>query len=137
MQFAKASVVFDPLVEHYAASETQVGWIVSSVGIVGMVLGATAGLVVAALGARPALLAALALAAVLSLAEATLPPLPVFLALRAIEGASHLTIVVAAPTCLGAVVAPRERALALALVFASTVGGRHEHLAGGSGFSVF
>ena len=115
LQFAKASVVFDPLVEHYAASETQVGWIVSSVGIVGMVLGATAGLVVAALGARPALLAALALAAVLSLAEATLPPLPVFLALRAIEGASHLTIVVAAPTCLGAVVAPRERALALGL----------------------
>ncbi len=44
-----------------------------------------------------------------------LPPAEWFIALRAAEGAAHLGIVVAAPTCLIGLAAPRDRPLALGL----------------------
>jgi hypothetical protein len=47
--------------------------------------------------------------------EALLPPLPIMLALRALEGASHLAIVVAAPTLIALLSAPRHRGLTLTL----------------------
>ena len=115
MQFAKTSVVYDTLAQHYAAGPALAGWFVSAVGIVGVLFGATAGLIVARIGARPALLGALFAGAAISLIEATLPPVPVFLGLRGIEGAAHLAIVVAAPTLMTGLAAPRVRPLALGL----------------------
>ena len=66
-------------------------------------------------GSRATLIFALAAGAEISLVEATLPQFGLFLGLRALEGVSHLAIVVAAPTCLTGLAAPRERPLALGL----------------------
>jgi len=115
LQFAKASVVFDALAEHYAAGPALAGWFVSAVGLVGVVFGATAGLVVARLGSRRTLIGALTAAASIAFAEGFLPPIPAFLALRGIEGAAHLAIVVAAPTALLAATTPENRGVALGL----------------------
>lgn len=77
--------------------------------------GATSGLLVARWGARRCLIGALCLATALALYEATLPPLPSFLAARGLEGATHLALVVAAPTSLPALTAPRRHAIVLSL----------------------
>ena len=60
LQFAKVSVLFDALKTHYAAGATLTGWFVSAVGLVGIVFGATAGLIVARIGFRQTLIFALA-----------------------------------------------------------------------------
>jgi len=115
LQFAKASVVFDALSEHYQAGPALAGWFVSAVGLVGVVFGATAGLVVARLGSRKTLIGALAAGALIAFAEGFLPPIPAFLALRGVEGAAHLAIVVAAPSALLAATTPSNRGVALGL----------------------
>ncbi len=115
LQFAKVSVLFDALAAHYRTTPATIGWFVSAVGLVGIVFGATAGLIVARVGFRLTLIVALASGAVISLIEAALPPAPLFIALRAAEGGAHLAIVVAAPTCLAGLAAPRARPLALGL----------------------
>ena len=115
LQFAKASVAFDALAAHYGASPTLAGWLLSTVGVVGVVFGASAGLVVERFGFRRSLVLGLAAAAALSGFETLLPPVPLFLAARALEGASHLAIIVAAPSCLVHVVAPGRRAIVIGL----------------------
>ena len=115
LQFAKASVAFDALAAHYGASPTLAGWLLSTVGIVGVVFGASAGLVVERIGFRRSLVLGLAAAAALSGFETLLPPVPLFLAARALEGASHLAIIVAAPSCLVHVVAPGRRTIVIGL----------------------
>ena len=115
LQFAKASVAFDALAAHYGASPTLAGWLLSTVGVVGVVFGASAGLVVERVGFRRSLVLGLAAAAALSAFETLLPPVPLFLAARALEGASHLAIIVAAPSCLVHVVAPGRRTIVIGL----------------------
>ena len=115
LQFAKASVAFDALAAHYGASPTLAGWLLSTVGVVGAVFGASAGLVVERIGFRRSLVLGLAAAAALSGFETLLPPVPLFLAARALEGASHLAIIVAAPSCLVHVVAPGRRTIVIGL----------------------
>jgi MFS family permease len=115
LQFAKASVAFDALAAHYGASPTLAGWLLSTVGIVGVIFGASAGLVVERIGFRRSLVLGLAAAAALSAFETLLPPVPYFLAARALEGASHLAIIVAAPSCLVHVVAPGRRTIVIGL----------------------
>ena len=66
-------------------------------------------------GFRKMLLAALALGAGISLLEAAIPPLPAMLALRLLEGASHLIIVVAAPTLIAQITATRFLPVAMTL----------------------
>ena len=115
LQFAKASVAFDALAAHYGASPTLAGWLLSTVGVVGVIFGASAGLVVERIGFRRSLVLGLAAAAALSGFETLLPPVPLFLAARALEGASHLAIIVAAPSCLVHVVAPGRRTIVISL----------------------
>ena len=106
-QFGKISILFQDLERHYAgAGAVGIGLMVSIVGIVGLVFGTSAGLAVARVGPRRAILAALALGAVVSLVQAVLPPYPVMMATRVLEGASHLAIVVVGPTSI-ATVAPK------------------------------
>ena len=107
-QFGKISILFHDLERHYAgAGPVGIGLMVSIVGIVGLVFGTSAGLAVARVGPRRAILAALALGAVVSLVQAVLPPYPVMMATRVLEGASHLAIVVVGPTSI-ATVAPKH-----------------------------
>ncbi|GAB4271085.1 MAG: MFS transporter [Pararhodobacter sp.] len=114
-QFAKISVLFDLIALRYPEAGTALGWLVSLLSLLGIVFGLLAGLVAARIGFRRLLLAALILGAALSVIEAGLPPLPLFLALRLIEGASHLAIVVAAPTLIAQISAARDLPVTMTL----------------------
>ena len=114
-QYGKISVIFDLLPGVYPDAGAALGWIVSLVGFVGIIFGVVAGLMVARIRYRRALLGALWLGAGVSALQAFLPPLPWMLALRGIEGLSHLAIVVAAPTLIAQLSAPKDRGFALTL----------------------
>ncbi|MFY9212512.1 MAG: MFS transporter [Aestuariivita sp.] len=114
-QYGKISVIYDQLPAVYPQAGPALGFIVSLVGFVGIVFGVVAGLLVARVGYRRALIWALWGGALLSLGQAVLPPLPVLLALRGLEGVSHLAIVVAAPTLIAHLSAPRHVGLTMTL----------------------
>jgi len=115
MQFAKIAVAFVELQKHYAASVASMGWVLSTVGMVGLLLGVTMGLLAPRMGYRRLLVGGLGLGALLALAQSFLLPLPWFWASRVLEGASHLAVVVAAPTLMAASAAPQHRAIAMGL----------------------
>ncbi len=115
-QFGKIAVTFPLIADVYSGADAVVlGLIVSVVGFVGLIFGTTAGLFVQRLGAKRVLVAALVLGAVLSLLEAMLPPLPLMLALRVVEGVSHLAIVVTAPVLIAQFAPIRRQGLAMTL----------------------
>ena len=114
-QYGKFSVTFDRLPEHYPQAGNALGLIVSSIGILGIFCGVAAGLLVARIRYRRALLWGLWAGAALSAFQAFLPALPWMLASRALEGLSHLALVVAAPTLIAQLCAPRDRGFALTL----------------------
>ena len=115
MQFAKISVIFPYIREQYSTAGSEIGLLVSIIGFLGIGLGLFAGLIVARIGFRPLLLSALILGALMSLYQATLPPFSMMLFSRLIEGASHLVIVVAAPTLIAQLSSDRYRGLAMTL----------------------
>lgn len=115
MQYAKFAVIFDLLAGVYPDSGVALGWLVSMIGVIGILLGAVAGMMVARIRYRRALLSALWLGAAVSVGQALLPPLPVQFVLRLIEGGSHLAIVVAAPTLIAAIAVDGQRSVALTL----------------------
>lgn len=114
-QFGKISIVFDLMATRYGGSPVATGMIVSVVGIVGLVFGTTAGLWVTALGFRRVLVGALLLGAAVSAVEAADLPYGILIALRMVEGVSHLAIVVAAPTVISLVAPPASLGLAMTL----------------------
>ena len=85
------------------------------VGMVGLVFGTTAGLLVARIGPRRAILAALVLGAAVSLVQSVFPPYPVMMLTRVLEGVSHLAIVVVGPTAIAGVTSARHQGLAMTL----------------------
>jgi MFS transporter, AAHS family, 3-hydroxyphenylpropionic acid transporter len=115
MQFAKIAVAFGDLQTHYGASAASIGWILSTVGMVGLVLGVTMGLIAPRVGYRRLLVGGLVLGAVLAGVQTALLPWPLFWLTRVLEGASHLAVVVAAPTLMASAAAPRHRAIAMGL----------------------
>ncbi|OYU46639.1 MAG: MFS transporter [Burkholderiales bacterium PBB4] len=115
MQFSKISVAFGALQSHYAASSTSVGWILSTVGLVGLVLGVTAGLCAPALGYKRMLVLGLGLGALFAAVQTWVHTLPLLWVTRLFEGLSHVSVVVAAPTLILQSCAPRHRALAVGL----------------------
>lgn len=115
-QFGKLSFAFDLMADRYPEQGAAgIGLIVSIVGIVGLIFGTTAGLLVARIGPRRAIVAALAAGAVMSALQAMLPAYPLMLASRIVEGASHLTIVVVGPTMIAALAPDHRRPLAMTL----------------------
>lgn len=114
-QYGKFSVIYDQLPMVYPDAGARLGFLVSVVGFVGIIFGIVAGLLVAHIRYRRALLYALWAGAALSVFQTLLPPLPWMLASRMLEGLSHLAIVVAAPTLIAHVAAPKDRGLALTL----------------------
>lgn len=118
-QFGKISVLFEGLGAAYPDhAGVGIALMVSVVGLVGLVFGTTAGILVTRIGARRALLWALGLGALASAVQASFPPFGLMMATRVLEGASHLAIVVAGPTVIAAV-APQAR-LGLAMSLWST-----------------
>ena len=114
-QYAKISVIFDQLPSVYPDAGAALGFIVSLVGFVGILLGVVAGLVVARIRYRRAMLWALWVGAAVSIFQALLPALPWMLLSRVAEGLSHLAIVVSAPTLIAQLSAERHRGLTLTL----------------------
>ncbi|GHC43271.1 MFS transporter [Neogemmobacter tilapiae] len=115
-QFGKFAVLFDRVALAYPGQPLpMIGLVVSTVGFVGLIFGTTAGLFVSALGYRQVLVVALLAGAAISAVEALMPPLPILLGLRALEGLSHLAIVVAAPVMTAQVSSPRWQGAAMTL----------------------
>ncbi len=114
-QFAKMSVPFTDLQMAYPQAGVALGFLVSLISFLGIVLGLVAGLFVSRVGSRRLILPALLLGAVISLGQSFLPPLPILLASRVVEGLSHLVIVVVAPTLIAQAASDRHRAAAMTL----------------------
>lgn len=113
MQFSKISLTLTGLAQVYP------GWpvalAVSGVAVMGILFGVMAGGITASIGPRRAILWALAASALVGAAEAFLPPFQVFMGLRVVEGAGHLVLVVAVPTLMARLAAPKDRAMVMGL----------------------
>ena len=114
-QFAKMAVVLPQLGAAYPEAGTLLGFLVSLLSLMGVLLGLVAGMLVARIGFRRTLIWALFIGTAISLLQAVFPPLPVMLALRIAEGATHLAIVVAAPTLIAQIAPDNIRPAALTL----------------------
>lgn len=114
-QFAKISVIFDTFAALYPGAGAWQGFLLSIISFVGVIFGVTGGALVARFGTRSILIGCLALGAVMSVLQAMLPPLPVMLALRFVEGFSHLGIVIAAPTLIAGLTEGRWQGAAMTL----------------------
>ncbi len=114
-QFAKISLVFPELQAIYPGHGTAAGLLVTLISFMGVVLGLFTGMIVARFGFRKPLIAAMLLGAALSAFQATLPPFPLMLASRFVEGLSHLLIVVAAPTLIAWISSDRIRPMTMTL----------------------
>lgn len=114
-QYGKLALFVEDFAAAYPGAGGTLGFLISAIGLIGIILGLVAGLVVARIGFRRLLLGALALGAALSLFQASLPALPLMLASRLLEGLSHLVIVVAAPTLIAQIAAERHRVFAMTL----------------------
>jgi len=114
-QYAKISVILPELAIAYPDAGSALGLLVSAVSIVGVLFGLIAGLLGLRIGLQRLLIGGLALGALVSLLQATLPPLPLLLASRVLEGASHLAIVVAAPTLIATLATQPMRGAAMTL----------------------
>lgn len=114
-QFAKVSVVFPQIAAIYPEAGRAIGFLLSLVGFVGIVLGVLAGLLVSQHRSKHVLCVALLVGASVSFYQATLPALPLFLLSRVIEGASHLAIVVAAPTLIAQLSTKQHRGFTMTL----------------------
>ena len=115
MQFAKFSVAFDALTTFYGANSALIGLALSIVGLVGLVFGVSAGVLSGHMGYGRVLVAGLIIGAVSSVLQAFLPPLPIMIASRIIEGMSHLGIVVTAPTMMASVSSDGHRSIVMGL----------------------
>lgn len=115
-QFGKISILYDDLRATYGGQgEVALGLVVSIVGMVGLIFGTTAGLLVARIGPRRAIVTALAAGAAMSALQSLMPAYPMMLASRIIEGASHLAVVVVGPTMIAALAPEARRPLAMTL----------------------
>ncbi|AZL60887.1 MFS transporter [Tabrizicola piscis] len=115
-QFGKISILYETLRATYGANgEVALGLVVSIVGMVGLIFGTTAGLLVARIGPRRAIVAALAAGAAMSAIQVLMPVYPLMLFSRIVEGASHLAIVVVGPTMIATLAPEKSRPLAMTL----------------------
>lgn len=114
-QFAKIAVPLSLFQAHYPEAGTQIGWLLSIVSVVGMLFGMAGGMFISRMGFARPLMGALLLGAAISWRQASLPSMPEMFVLRLVEGVSHLTIVIAAPTLIGIIAPLRYRGLAMAL----------------------
>lgn len=115
-QFGKISILYESLRATYGGQgEVALGLVVSIVGMVGLIFGTTAGLLVARIGPRRAIVTALVAGAAMSALQSLMPGYPLMLASRIVEGASHLAIVVVGPTMIAALAPEARRPLAMTL----------------------
>ena len=88
-QYGKISVIFDRLPEVYPEAGATLGFAVSLVGALGILFGVVAGVLVAQIGYRRAILGGLIIGGRgghVAVTGELFPPLPLFLASRLVEG---------------------------------------------------
>jgi len=115
MQFAKLSISYDAVLTHYQISATMTGAAISAMGIAGLIFGVFGGLIASRIGYLKVLVAALLLGGILSFIQSLLPNFTLFMVTRLIEGFSQLGVVVAAPTLIAKLSAPKHRSLSMGL----------------------
>ncbi|MBL4629009.1 MAG: MFS transporter [Roseicyclus sp.] len=113
MHFSKISLTLGALAQTYPG--WPVAFAVSGVAVMGVLFGVIAGGITASIGPRRAILWALGASVLVGAAQAVLPPFPAFMALRVVEGAGHLVLVVAVPTLMARLAAPKDRAMVMGL----------------------
>ncbi|CUH40040.1 Major Facilitator Superfamily protein [Jannaschia seosinensis] len=114
-QFGKVALTLDATAAAFGRPATDVAFLVSLVGGVGLVLGAMAGGVAAAFGPGRTFLVGLLLGGMLSLLQALLPSFGLFAVTRAVEGLAHLALVVGGPPLMAAAASDRDRSLVMGL----------------------
>ncbi len=115
MQFSKVSFAFTSLQALYAITPAQTGLLLSTVGVVGLLLGVSVGLIAPNVGYRRLLLGGLGLGAAIAAVQVLTTSFGLFWATRLLEGLSQLAVVVAAPTLIAANCAPQHRAIGMGL----------------------
>jgi DHA1 family inner membrane transport protein len=115
-QFGKLSVIYQQLGQTFAGhGAVELGLLISIIGIIGLILGTTAGALVTRIGPKRAILGALLLGAGVSLIQSAGLPFGWMLASRVPEGLSHLAIVVVGPTAMAQTASPRYQGLVMTL----------------------
>lgn len=114
-QFAKISVIFPELAAVYPRAGSALGLMVSIISLTGVLTGLIAGMVVSRIGMRRVVIAGLVLGAVMSALQSLMPPLWLMLVSRAVEGISHIALVVAIPTLIAQLSADRHRPYTMTL----------------------
>jgi len=114
-QFAKISIEFHRLQVAYSASSAQMGLLMSTVGLVGLMCGVVTGLLAPHVGYKRLLMIGLGGGALVSGLQALLPPFELFWVSRVPEGAAHLAIMVATPTLLIHVCAAQHRTVVMGM----------------------
>lgn len=114
-QFAKIGVPFDDFRAMFPTAGARIGWLLSLVSLIGAIFGMIAAIAVTGFGLRRSLLAAMVLGGAISLLQAPMGTLAPLLVSRVIEGASHLVIVIAAPTLIAQLSPLRMRSFFMTL----------------------
>ncbi|MBF9041827.1 MFS transporter [Rhodobacterales bacterium HKCCE4037] len=112
-QFSKVSLTLEGLAGVYPG--WTVAFAVSGVAVMGVLFGVFAGGITASIGPRRAILIALGISGLAGAAEALLPPFPVLMALRVVEGAGHLLLVVAVPTLMAGLASDKDRPMVMGI----------------------
>jgi len=112
-QFAKMTLTLGGLADAYP--QAPVSLLVSGVSVVGVLLGAVAGFIVARIGARRAVLVAVVLSAAVSVLQALPLSFAALMATRLVEGVGHLLLVVALPTMMTLLAKPADKGLVMGL----------------------
>jgi MFS family permease len=114
-QFGKVALVLPEVAEATGQPLTTVALLVSTVGVMGLLLGPMAGGLAGGLGAGRTFLGGLVLGGVLSLLQALGPGYGLLLASRVGEGLAHLALVVAGPPLMAAAASDRDRPIVMGI----------------------
>jgi MFS transporter, DHA1 family, inner membrane transport protein len=114
-QFAKIAVPFPEVAALYFQSVALEGWLLSSISLVGAILGLSASTSIAKFGSERTLLAGMLIGGAISLLQSTGINFSWMLVSRVFEGVSHIMVVVAAPTLIARLAATHLQGPAMAL----------------------
>ncbi|MCK0167050.1 MFS transporter [Jannaschia sp. S6380] len=114
-QFGKIVLTLPEVAAAFARPITGVSFLVSLVGLMGLILGPMAGGLAAALGVGRTFLGGLVLGGAMSLVQAAMPPFWLFALSRGVEGLAHLALVVGGPPVMAAAANDRDRPLVMGL----------------------
>ncbi len=114
-QFSKLSLFLPEIEQLYPNAGPSLGFLVSTISLLGALLGLVAGSLATQVGLRLLLLIGLLLGAFVSVVQSSGLTLELFLLSRILEGISHLAIVVTAPTLIAQNSTNRYRSMAMTL----------------------